>query len=340
MSFNDDGPKLKSFMATLLNNACGRVGAKLIFGPKLGASGQIHFVAEDRYVSFFNCCFDVNPYGSSLIARNKGLTRLILEKEGFPFLEGEYFSIDHDKYSHYSQNELNLEIANFAERIKYPVMVKGADLHRGSCVNRVDGTEELLALLPKVWSMTPGVIIEKYEDIDSYRILVFKNEIVAVYAKIPFNIVGDGINRAEELIEKAKLEGNFTYVETSMYSFNDKVVSNLKKRGYDLKSIIPAGKKVVLLEAANISNGATPQDCTKIINKNYRDYVGKIMKFLNLKLAGIDILTSDITLHPKHSYILEVNSSPSLESYAKIGEEQEEVIKSLMTDIVLDMKGL
>ena len=271
------------------------------------------------------------------MARNKGLTRIILEKEEIQFPKGKFFSLDMDKYSNYSIDDLSDEIINYANKIKFPIMIKGADLHRGVCVNKIDSTKELLTILPKVWAMTSGLIIEEYKFLLDYRFIILDDEIIVAYGKTPFAIVGDGIRSGEILVDEAKMQNSKVSIGTGLDDMNNKIYSNLKKAGYTKKAVIPKGETIILLEVCNVSTGGTPWDCTKLINKNFHDYCRKIMKALNLRFAGIDILSPDISSDPKLSYLLEVNSSPDLEGYAKLGSLQKGKIQKLMENILIEM---
>ena len=95
-----------------------------------------------------------------------------------------------------------------------------------------------------------------------------------------------------------------------------------------------------MLNTCNISTGGKAIDVTSKINKDFSVYVNKIMKTLNLRLAGIDIVSRDIGLSSEKAYLLEVNSSPSLETYAELGKSQRGVIERLIEDIIKKMSKI
>ena len=340
MHYSKKNLEKQSFMAYILSGACDKVGAELLMGPKLGANGQILFSDSGKRVSFFNCCFDINSYGSSLIARNKGLSRLILEKENIRFPQGEYFSLDIDKYKNFSIDNLNNRIADYAEEIGFPLMLKGADLHRGSCVYKVDDKTELLENLSLVWSMTRYLVVEKYIPLRSYRLLVFEEDIIAAYEKVPLSIVGDGKSNVAELIDKVQDEDLKIDLNDSADKIGGLINENLTKLDIKTSQVIDEGSQILLLDTCNISTGGKAIDCIDIINKDFVSYVSKIMKLLNLRFAGIDILSSDIKKSSQEAYFLEVNSSPSLETYGTLGKKQKEKIEDLMERIIREMKKI
>ena len=339
MSNNQNKSQKQSFMADILNKACDQIGAELLMGPKLGASGQICF-PDNKRVSFFNCCFDINGYGSSLIARNKGLARLVLEKEGIRFPQGAYFSLEMDRYRGLNLIDLNSQILAYANNLGFPVMLKGADLHRGTCVYKADNEKELLTNLSLVWAATDYLVLEKYLDLRSYRLLVFDGEIVAAYEKVPLSIIGDGKKTVRELIDQLQDNDLKINLDDSVDKLGGLVRENLNKLNIKMDQVIDNGRRIPLLDTCNISTGGQAIDCIKTINKDFVVYVSKIMKILNLRFAGIDILSSGVETGSKNAYLLEINSSPSLETYGKLGDEQREKIQGLIKKIILEMKKI
>lgn len=331
--------KKESFMAEILLFSCEKVGAKLLMGPENGANGQILFSNKDKRVSFFNCCFDINQYGSSLIARNKGLTRVILEKEKIKFAKGKYFSLNSDEYKDFTLNKLNKLIIGYAEKINFPIMLKGADLHRGTCVHFITNKKELKDTLPLIWDQTKHLVVEKYIPFKSYRILVFDKKIIAVYEKTPLSIIGDGASAIKELI-KNQIKDKCIDISKKSKDIGKIMYEYLNSIGLSDKSIIEKNKKIALLNTCNISTGGKAIDVTSKINKDFSVYVNKIMKTLNLRLAGIDIVSPDIELSSGKAYLLEVNSSPSLETYAELGKVQRLVIEQLVEDIIKKMSKI
>lgn len=328
----------KSFMADKLKKACKSVGANIVFGARYGAQGQIIFSDLKKRISFVNCCFDINPYGSSLVARNKGFTRAIFEKEGIKMPQGAYFSPEMDKYKNVSRKDLNGHIYHFADKLKYPIVLKGADIHRGECVFIINNQQELAKRLDDVWSKTLHIVVEKYIPITNYRILLFNDKIIACYSKNPFHIVGNGKDSIEVLIKKEKIKLKKLDIVTDLAKLDEEIHPNLKSSGYKFDSILKSKEKLNLIDVANISMGGSLSDDTEFVNEELRNHCKHIMNVMNMKFAGIDMLSKDISKFPKDSYLIEINSSPSLESYSKYGKMQSKVIDELLKNMISQMK--
>ncbi len=323
-----------SFMAKLLYDTCVKLGHKLIMGPKMGAYGQIENKSSHKRISFYNCCFDINEYGSSLITRNKGLTRLILEPKKILLPKGKYFSFDSDEYSKNNVNNLLRDVKEFIQELNFPIIVKGADLHRGSCVFKVNSEEECLIAIKNSFKKTNGVVIEEFIDFPTYRVLIFDGNIVACYRQDPFHIIGDGKSTAFQLIKKTKKIIRESPLGADFRGMNTEILEQLNQEGYAKGSIIPKDKKVILTATASIPKGGQAVDCINYMNDQLKEYCKKICTLLNLRLCGIDFVSKNISKAPSESYLLEANSSPRLESYSLIGDKQSKVIENLMEEII------
>ncbi len=308
------------------------------FGPKYGASGKILFPDINKQVCFVNCCFDVNPYGASLIARNKGLTRHFLKKQGIKMPTGEYFSRELDKYSMLSQENLNKVIFTYANKLQYPVVLKGADIHRGECVYYAHSEQEADRFLKEIFKKTNHLIVEKFIPYKCYRVLIFNGDVVACYSKEPFSITGDGKSSIRELVCCAKKHLKELDIVTDFLKIDKKIDAFIKESKYTWESVLVNGFKLNMVDVGNVSMGGTIVDHTQDINTELKEYCTKIMSIMNLKLAGLDIMSDNISSFPKKSYLIEINASPSLESYSKCGKYQDKKIDKLVVDIIKSMK--
>lgn len=56
---------------------------------------------------------------------------------------------------------------------------------------------------------------------------------------------------------------------------------------------------------------------------------------MNLRLCGVDLIVDgDIADKPRNYWILEINASPGLDHYAKLGNEQAEIVKGLYLKVL------
>ncbi|MBC1220616.1 cyanophycin synthetase, partial [Nostoc sp. UCD120] len=91
---------------------------------------------------------------------------------------------------------------------------------------------------------------------------------------------------------------------------------------------------VYLLDNANLSTGGEAVDFTESIHPDFQKLAVSITKDMQLRLAGVDILASDITSPIVDYTILEVNGAPSLSHYASFGEVQTKRVENLYLKIL------
>lgn len=328
----------KSFMAKKIKKACKAVGCRVEFGPKHGASGRIFFPDIKKGVYFVNCCFDVNPYGASLIARNKGLTRIFLKKHKIKMPQGAYFSQNMDKYLHFTKDELYNIICEYADKLGYPVVLKGADIHRGECVYYAHNKQELLTYAHIVWKKTEHLVIEKFMPYKCYRILAFDGDVIACYGKEPFSVTGDGKSSIKTLVALAKKNLKKLDIVTDFAKIDEKLNEFIKNSEYKWEDVLPNKFKLNMIDVGNISMGGSVTDYTNCVNQDLKNYCKNLMDITHLRLVGIDMLAEDISAFPKKSYLIEINSSPSLESFSKCGHIQSDKIDTLVKKLITIMK--
>lgn len=330
-----------SFMNSMLTEVCEKNGLVFSPGPVSGVSGEIISLTKNKQTHFFNCCFDINPYGSSILARNKGLTRVFLKQYNISMPQGFYFSKNMSDYQHLSNQVFIDKIQHRCHSsLTLPLMIKGADIHRGACVFKVDKWEDFAQATNKVLKMTDEIVVEEYIPYNTYRILVYNDKVIACYGKEPFYIIGDGTSTVESLINSRIKYVNEFSIGMSIESILADIYEHLEQHGYSMSSIIPSERKIYLTDTASISKGGIAEDFTFSLGNHAKQYAIKIAKHLNLSLCGIDVVCKDISNAPDDCFVLEVNSSPCLETFATLGEHQKLCIFQLMETIVLDSLGL
>ncbi|MEH2234964.1 hypothetical protein [Nostoc sp.] len=96
----------------------------------------------------------------------------------------------------------------------------------------------------------------------------------------------------------------------------------MRKRKPNFNSVIPKNNIVYLLDNANLSTGGEAIDFNENIHPDFHKLAVSITKDMELRLAGVDILTSDITSPILDYTVIEVNGAPNLTHYASFGEVQ------------------
>ena len=82
-------------------------------------------------------------------------------------------------------------------------------------------------------------------------------------------------------------------------------------------------------------------DVTKKIHPEFGKIAVKLTKDMGLRLCGVDLMIDgDISQKPvTYSYwVLEINSAPGLDHYARSGKVQEKIVENLYLEVLKSME--
>ena len=246
------------------------------------------------------------------LACDKEGTKTILESAGVPVPQGtviEYL------------DELERAIEDIGG---YPIVMKPLDGNhgRGITININSWSEAEAAYdLASKASKSRSLVVERFYQGNDHRVLVINGEVVAVAERVPARVIGDGISSIEELIEitnKDPKRGNGHDNVLTKITVDRTSQAVLSKQGYELDSILPKGEIAYLRATANLSTGGIAIDRTDEIHPENRWLAQRVAKIIGLDIAGIDIVTSDISkpIRDTNGVIVEVNAAPGFRMHA------------------------
>ena len=198
----------------------------------------------------------------------------------------------------------------------YPIVIKPLDGNHGRGItiniNSWDLAEDAYDAAKEV---SKGVIVERYYTGRDHRVLVVGGKVVAVAERVPAHVVGDGRSTIAELIEETNRDPRrgdghaniLTRIELDRTSWE-----LLERQGYDLDTILEPGEICYLRATANLSTGGIAIDRTDQIHPENIWLCQRVAKIIGLDIAGIDVVTSDISrpLREVDGVIVEVNAAP------------------------------
>src|SRR5690625_4504056 len=203
----------------------------------------------------------------------------------------------------------------YAEQIGYPVVAKPTlgSLGKGVTTN-IQSEAELIKAIEHVKDIGyENIIIEEYFEGEDYRIYVVDGEVVAATKRVPANVVGDGKQTIEKIInEKNKLRNENPYLRTKLIEVDDNLRETLKKQDLGVDDVPEKGKKIYVRNVANISTGGDPVDVTETLPSDIKNIaIDALSSITNFIHGGIDILvdsasqcrvieinpTADISMH-------------------------------------------
>ena len=250
------------------------------------------------------------------LACDKEGTKTILENAGVPVPKGtviEYL------------DELEQAIADIGG---YPIVIKPLDGNhgRGITIDINDDAEAEIAYdRASKASKSRSIIVERYYRGNDHRVLVINHKVVAVAERVPAHVVGNGKSTIEELIEITNRDpkrGNGHDNVLTKIIVDKASQSVLEKQGYKLSSVLPAKKIAYLRATANLSTGGVAIDRTDEIHPENVWLAQRVSKIIGLDIAGIDIVTSDISkpIRETGGVIVEVNAAPGFRMHAAPSE--------------------
>lgn len=324
-------------ITSIIQKVASQIGAVVLVEPEYELVGHITFKNGNKSV-FSHGKLNINGFASAELAKDKAYTNFFLKHFGYRVTEGKTFFRDDlcAKIAH--PRNIN-DGFNYAQSMGFPVIVKPLNLHQGILVTKVYNQKEYYDVANKIFQIKSGLIVEKFYGGNDYRIVVLDDEVITAYQRIPLFVVGDSISNVLELLEQ-KQEKFVNMGRKNVIQFDDfRISQKLKIQNLDWKSVIPNDNIVYLLDSANLSSGGEAVDFSETIHPDFQKLAINITKDIGLRLAGVDILTDDITMPMVDYTLIEVNGSPGLNHYAASGKLAAKRMEELYLKILRVMEN-
>ncbi|MES2315214.1 MAG: cyanophycin synthetase [Patescibacteria group bacterium] len=313
-----------------------KVGARVVLEPEWGIAAQIVYkngvTRSLRYLSL-----DLNHIASADIAKDKGYAKFFIKKLGYPVADG--VTVLKDSWAKAIKSKKNILYAiRYAARAGYPLIVKPNSLSQGFGVALVSNNKELRQALSQIFKEDKIAILEKYLPGKDYRIVVLDSDVISAYERIALSVVGDGKHSILSLL-KTKQNNFIKSGRDTRINFADaRMKLKLQKQSLTWKSIIPKGKKIYLLDNANLSTGGDSVDVTNTIHSGFRKIAINLTREMGLRISGVDIMVTrgNITEDPKKCkyYIIEINAAPGLDHYVTTGAKQKKIVEAMYLKVL------
>lgn len=311
----------------------------VVIEPVYGYAGRIEY--KDGSVHLFKWTnLGVNRSGASEISKDKGYTKFFLRQLGYKTPEGEVFLMPtyldgiaktlsrRGFVGHHRSAEEAYAYA--ATILGYPCYVKPNFGSQGRGIRRCENPEDLEEAINTLLKQGERILLlEKAVNMPDFRIIVFREEMISCYRRIPLNVVGDDKSTIEGLLIKRQeiyvRDGRDPIINLQ----DPRILRKLLKLGMNMKSVPTIGEKVQLLDVSNLSLGGESEEYTHRIHQHWKDLSIKIALDMGLKLCGVDLACTDLE-EPQADYsVLEVNAAPGLDNYAANGEEQARRVRDM-----------
>lgn len=241
---------------------------------------------------------------STRLAEDKPLAYRILAEAGVPVPD--HAVVDAD----------DVESARpFFERFPPPFVVKPVRGGGGTgVVGEIHTFAQLRRALAHTRRLGPRALLERQISGDSYRLLFLEGELLDVLRRARPLVTGDGFSTIEQLMflehDRRIAAGPASGLKPFIVDLDS--VYTIRRSGYELRSVLPAGVSTVVKTATNFnarSEIADGGDLPESIVETAR----RSADALGCRLAGVDLVTTDV-LRPlaETGAILEVEPVPGL----------------------------
>ena len=128
-------------------------------------------------------------------------------------------------------------------------------------------------------------------------------------------ILAQGIIEMISGKDDKKIQGISYYIKKKRKPLIDaELKRNLKMQNIKFSDILPKGKVIRLRQTANVFGGGITINVTDKVHPYYKKVAVKACQEIGLNIAGVDLMTYDIT--KKNDYrVIEINSFPALDMH-------------------------
>ncbi len=241
------------------------------------------------------------------VARNKPLVSKVLSEHGIPVPPFLAFTLN------------NIASAKeFLRNQNAPCVVKPALESAGGkgVTTHVKTDRELIRAAIFASAFCPLIMIERQVPGDVYRFLYLDGELIDAIRRRPPQVIGDGRSTIRELIRaenKRRVEQS-GHLALKVLVIDVDCRKTLKRNGLSL-NLIPQKDQAVAVKTTTNESGAF--ECESILNLIPKELIregARAAEVLGIRLAGIDVMTTDVSIPLKQigGKIIEVNASPGL----------------------------
>ena len=207
----------------------------------------------------------------------------------------------------------------------YPIVLKPLDGNHGRGITLdIDSwakAEEAYDMAQSE-SRTGTVMVERFYKGNDHRVLVVNGKVVAVAERVPARVIGDGRSTVQELIEETNRDprrGDGHDNVLTRIVVNRSTEQLLEAQGYELTTVLDRDQICYLRATANLSTGGIAIDRTDEIHPENAWMAERIVKIIGLDIAGIDIVTPDISkpMLEVDGVVVEVNAAPGFRMHVQ-----------------------
>ncbi len=240
----------------------------------------------------------------SMMSHNKIISASLLRKIGLPVPD--HHAVRSEK-----------EALSAAKTLGWPLVVKPSDSDRGEGVT-IDIFNETMLLKAlenaKKASKSKIILIERQVDGICCRVFIQNQKMLYAVMRLPKSVIGNGKETVKQLIDKANRHEKSLppWKRSEEFPFDKDAEEAMKLSGFMPKSVPGQNVLVPLRNIESTQWGGVDEDVTDSIHPDNIELACRSARLFGLNIAGIDIITSDISIpwYQNAAIVNEVNYSP------------------------------
>lgn len=297
-------------------------------------SNMIFSVSNGKktFFSSVSGTYPLNPSSNTKLVKDKAWTSMFLHSKGYKVPKGDYFFTIPNYLGFDTSGKEIEEALVFADSLGYPVFVKPNSCSQGLFAEIDYSSQEIQNHFNQISDVDHIAIVQEKMTGLEYRIFVSNGEPQFAYSKSACKVIGNGKQDILSLIDtlnQSIIKPNNKINPSSSY-----LEQHLVEKGLSLDSFLEMGDELRVSPKGNISAGGEIIDYTENLSNLTIDWAKKLVNFLGLGVAGIDIFVQDSIHKPDGFTIIEVNSNPSLSGIYKLGKKEKvmDIWKNILKD--------
>lgn len=179
------------------------------------------------------------------------------------------------------------------------------------------------------------VIVEEFIHGRHFRLVVLGDEVIAAAERMAPYVTGDGKSTVKQLVDSLNIE--YKKIGRPYVKIDDgEAEKALALKNYTASSVPTVDEHVTVRLNANMTSGGTVRECLSEMHPVYKKLAVDITHATHLKLAGIDLITPDISQPTLKYAVNEVNHNPGVRIHYMPDEGKEVDLCTMVQQYILD----
>ena len=245
-------------------------------------------------------------YVGAAISANKDLAKRFMRRSGVRVPEGIMFNVNKKR----DRDRAVKFMKSYGDK---PLVLKPLNGNQGTNVFLdITGIDDMLRKCDIISQNFSRAVLEEQVQGIECRYYVVGDQVRGVILRKAANVVGDGKNTIQELVE-IKNEGRKNRYGLKEIKIDSESRSLLEEQGMSVGTVPEAGQHIKLKRVSNLHQGGDSIDITDDVHQDIKDIAVAALKSMpTMTYAGIDILAKDhfSSASGQDVCVLEVNSRP------------------------------